>query len=84
MGVDAIGLRLARRPATVRVEAWGLRKVGCGRATVGSDGACESDIVGDNGHDGSDGKGEEGESESEGEGRTEEVEEEGKEILIKH
>ena len=39
-----MGFRLARRPATVRVEAVALR-VACGRATVGSDGGGGCDIV---------------------------------------
>ena len=47
MGVDAMGLRLASRPATVRVEAVGLRRGACGRTTVGSDGADDSDIADD-------------------------------------
>lgn len=46
MGVDAMVLRLARRPATVREEAGGLR-IGAagGRATAASGGADDSDIV---------------------------------------
>lgn len=51
IGVAAMGLRLARRPATVREDAVALR-IGGGRATVGSDGAGESDIVREDGNDG--------------------------------
>ena len=40
-----MGLRLARRLATVRVEAVELRKGTLGRVTVGSGGAGDSDIV---------------------------------------
>ena len=43
MGVEAMGLRLARRPATVREDAGGLR-IG-GRARAASGGAGESDIA---------------------------------------
>ena len=46
MGVDAMGLRLARRPATVRVGAVVLRAAVCGRVTVGSGGGGGCDIVG--------------------------------------
>lgn len=55
MGVDVMGLRLARRPATVRVEAVALR-IGGGRATVGSDGAGDSDIVDDDEDEGMSGR----------------------------
>jgi hypothetical protein len=52
IGVDAIGWRLARRPATDREEAVGLRiEVAGGRTTVGSDGAGDSGIVTDNEND---------------------------------
>lgn len=47
MGVDAMVLRLARRPATVRVEAVLLRGAAWGRETVGSDGGGGCDIGGD-------------------------------------
>ena len=52
MGVDAIGLRLASRPATERPAA-GLRNGAAGgRTTVGSDGAGEEfDIVVDDEND---------------------------------
>ena len=56
MGVDAIGLRLARRPATEREEAGALRMgAAWGRARVASGGAGESDIVVD-GEDAGEGK----------------------------
>lgn len=45
IGVDAIGLRLARRPATLREEAAGLRIEAAGGRARASGGAGESDIA---------------------------------------